>query len=131
MKNKKINKILYTLRIICFLIQFYLIFNLLPKIISVGLIGLIFLTIYIFYIVMIIKELVSKKKKYKYDIIYDFMQIGFVLYLFVINFKIYHDHIYVIKNTLNYFNVNYIIMSLLLIFIIAYSFFELRNRKEK
>ena len=72
-----------------------------------------------------------KKRKYKYDIMYDFMQIGFVFYLFVMNYKIEHDHIYVIKNTLSYFRINYVIMSLLLIFIITYSLCELRLRKIK
>ncbi len=128
---KKISKNIYAIRIIAFIIQFYLMFLLIPRIISVGLFGYLLLIIYIIYDLMIIKELISKKKKYKYDFIYDFMQIGFVFYLSVIIFKIYHDHIYVIKSTLTYFKVNYIIMSLLLIFIILYSFCELRLRKNK
>ena len=128
---KKISIIMYELRIVCFIIQFYLIFLLLPSILSVGLLGYLLIITYIFYDLLIIMELISKKKKYKYDVIYDFMQIGFVFYLFVINFKIYYDHIYVIKNTLSYFRVNYGIMILLLLFIISYSLCELRLRKEK
>lgn len=126
---KKVNKILYGLRIFNFIVQFYLVFLLLPSMLSVGIFGYILIVLYIIYILMIIKELVSKKKKYKYDTIYDFMQIGFVFYLLVINYKIQHDHIYVIKNTLSYFRINYGIMSLLLIFIMVYSLFELRTRK--
>lgn len=126
---KKLNKNTYAIRIFSFIIQFYLMFLLIPKLFSVGLLGYILLIVYIVYDLMIIKELVSKKKKYKYDFIYDFMQIGFVFYLAVINFKIYYDHIYVIKNTLTYFKVNYIIMTMLLIFIILYSQCELRLRK--
>lgn len=126
---KKVNKILYGLRIFNFIVQFYLVFLLLPSMLSVGIFGYILIVLYIIYILMIIKELVSKKKKYKYDTIYDFMQIGFVFYLLVINYKIQHDHIYVIRNTLSYFRINYGIMSLLLIFIMVYSLFELRTRK--
>ena len=126
---KKVNKILYGLRIFNFIVQFYLVFLLLPSMLSVGIFGYILIVLYIIYNLMIIKELVSKKKKYKYDTIYDFMQIGFVFYLLVINYKIQHDHIYVIRNTLSYFRINYGIMSLLLIFIMVYSLFELRTRK--
>ncbi len=128
---KKLNKIMYGLRIFSFIIQFYLVFILLPSILLVGLLGYILLVIYICYNILIITELLSKKKKYKCDLIYDFMQIGFVFYLMVINYKIYSDHIYVIKNTLAYFRINYGIMSLLLIFIIIYSMLELRLRKTK
>ena len=128
---KKISKIIYELRIIGFILQFYLVFCLLPSVLLVGILGYILLAIYIFYDLLIITELVSKNKYYKYDFIYDFMQIGFVFYLIVINYKISSNHIYVIKNTLSYFRVNYGIMSLLLIFIIAYSLFELRVRKNK
>lgn len=127
---KKISKILYGLRLFFFVIQFYLMFLLLPSILSVGMLGYILIAIYIFYDLMIIKEMVSKKKKYKYDIIYDFMQIGFVFYLLVINYKIHYDHVYVIKNTISYFRINYGIMSLLLIFIMLYSQFELKTQKK-
>ncbi len=128
---EKRNKNIYAIRLILFIIQFYLVFILIPNILSVGLFGYIFLIIYFFYNVMILRELLTKKKKYRYDLIYNFMQIGFIFYLIIINFKIYYDHLYVIKQTLGYFNVNYIIMTLLLIFIIIYSLFELRLRKDK
>ena len=128
---KNLSKKIYIVRIINFIIQFYLMFILLPKIFPVGIIGYILIIVYILYDLMVIREIVSKQKKYKYDFIYDFMQIGFVFYLGMINFKIYYDHIYVVKNTLMYFKVNYIIMTLLLVFIILYSFFELRLRKNK
>lgn len=128
---KKLNKIMYGLRIFCFVIQFYLVFSLLSSILLTGLLGYILLAVYIFYDILIITELLSKKKKYKCDFIYDFMQIGFVFYLMVINYKVYSDHIYVIKNTLAYFRINYGIMCLLLIFIIVYSMFEMRLRKIK
>ena len=128
---KKTNKILYGLRICSFLIQFYLVFHLLPSILSIGIIGYGLIMLYIFYDLMVISQLVGKKKKYKYDTIYDFMQIGFVFYLLVITYKIHHDHIYVIKNTLSYFRINYGIICLLLIFIIIYSLYELIMRSDK
>ena len=128
---KKVNKVLYGFRIFNFIIQFYLVFHLLPSILLIGIIGYGLIILYLFYDILIISELIGKKKKYKYDTIYDFMQIGFVFYLIVITYKIHHDHIYVIKNTLSYFRINYGIMSLLLIFIIIYSLYELRSRDDK
>ncbi len=128
---EKKNKLVYAIRIVLFIIQFYLVYLLIPNILPVGIFGYIFLVVYLFYIIMVIRELLSKKKKYRYDLIYNFMQIGFIFYLIVINFKISYDHLYVVKKTLSYFNVNYIIMTLLQIFIIIYSLFELRLRKDK
>ena len=128
---KNIDKIIYAIRIFLFIGHFYLIFVLLNSILPVGLFGYIFLVIYVIYVSMILKQLISKKKKYKYDLIYNFMQIGFIVYLVIINYKIYHDHLYVVNKTLSYFKTNYLIMSLLLIFIIVYALYELKGRKDK
>ena len=126
---KKYNKIVYAIRLFLFIIHFYLMFILIPSIISTGLCGYLLLIVYLIYIVMIINEILLKKKRYKYDLIYNYMQIGFIFYLAIIDFKVYYDHIYVIRKTLNYFNVNYIIMSLLLMFIIIYFLYELKEKK--
>ena len=82
---KNIDKIIYAIRIFLFIGHFYLIFVLLNSILPFGLFGYIFLVIYVIYVSMILKQLISKKKKYKYDLIYNFMQIGFIVYLVIIN----------------------------------------------
>lgn len=127
---KKMNKIIYAIRLFLFIIHFYLIFILINNTLSVGLLAYIFLIIDIFYALVIIWQLIYKKRKYKYDMIYNLMQIGFDIYLSIIIFKIYYEHLYVLNKTLTYFKVNFIIMSILLVFIIVYSFYELSGRKD-
>ncbi len=114
------NKLVYNLKRILFIIHFYLMLFLIPSILKIGITGYIFLLIYFIYILRIILNLLKKKKYNKYDLIYNGMQIGFFFYIGVVAFKVYHDKISVIDSTLTYFRVNYIIFSLLLVFILLY-----------
>lgn len=68
----------------------------------------------------------SKKDIYKDDIIYNLMQIGLSLYILVMFYRINYSAAVVVKETMHYFMINYGIMSILMIFIILYSFIELR-----
>lgn len=113
---------LYQLRIILFIVQFYLIFGILENILQMELIGYAFLFLYTFYIVKIILELLSKKKRYQTDIVYNFLQIGLSIYISIIAFKIYYEKILVTVNTRNYLFTNYVILSLLITFILLYTF---------
>ena len=122
-------KVLYIIRIILFLLQFYLVFSMLNNILQIGLVGYIFMLLYFIYIIKIITELLSKKKSYQKDFVYNFMQIGFAFYLLVIFLKVYFEKIVVIGSTMGYFNINYIILSLLMTFILIYSILELQNNK--
>ncbi len=126
---KKYNKTLYYSRIITFLLQFYLVFMITGNILQVGILGLIFLFIYLVYVFRVLQELISKKEKYKNDLIYNLMQIGLFIYLGVIVFKIYHDHMMVLAYNYSYFVINFVILNLLICFILIYSFFELSKRK--
>ncbi len=122
-------KSIYLIRIILFLIQFYLVFSIIGCILQVGLVGYMFLLLYILYVLKIIMELLSKKTRYQNDFVYNFMQIGLFFYMGVIFIKILSDKLIVIENTKNYFITNYLILSLLLIFISLYSLLELRDSR--
>ena len=67
-------------------------------------------------------ELLSKKKRYQTDIVYNFLQMGLFIYILIVTFKIYYEKILVTASTRNYLFTNYVILSLLIIFILLYTF---------
>ena len=122
-------KAIYSLKTVLFLIQFYVVFWMIEIVLQIGIVGYLFLFMYSLYIIKILFEMLSKKMKYKNDIVYNLMQIGLIFYISVITFKSYYMKMTVIDSTISYFTINYIIVSLLILFILIYSFSELKNRK--
>lgn len=122
-----ITKIGYTIKIILFIIHFYFVFLMLHNILDTKLYGVIFLIVYISFIIKGLDELLSKKDRFKNDLIYNIMQSGVYLYLIIVAFKTYMAKIYVTRVTIGYFKTNYIILSLLIIFIFIYSFLEFKS----
>lgn len=127
---KKIIKISYIIRIILFLIHFYFIFIMLDQILDTKYFGPIFLVAYLGYTVWVLFELISKKKKYKSDLVYNIMQIGLYAYLMVLSIRVSIYNVYVEENTHAYFITNYVILTILLIFICIYSYVEFKNMKK-
>lgn len=123
-------KVLYYLRLFFLIISLFLTFLLIQNITQVGIIGYLYLIIFIIFALLSIKDVLNRTKMMK-DIIYSVMQIGFTLYLGVIVFKTYHDKIVVMDNTIKYFRVNYIILSILLIIIAAYKIMYNKNKFNK
>ena len=127
---ERFNKIVYYFRMLLFVIHFYFIFSVLHNILDMKIYGYIFLIIYFIYIIKSIIELLSKKKRYKNDLIYNLMQIGFFSYIIGISIKIYLNKLYVTNNTITYFKTNYLIASLLIVFIVIYSILSFYNKKK-
>ena len=112
---------------ILFVIHFYFIFMMLPNILDAKIYGIIFLVFYLAFVIKTIIELLSKKGRYKNDIIYNIMQIGLYAYLLVISLKTTVAKVYVTRLTLSYFKMNYIILSILIVFIFVYSYLEFKS----
>ena len=126
---KKLANVIYYIKTLLFVVHFYFIFVMLPSILDTKVFGYIFLIFYFVYIIKTILELLSQKKRYKNDWIYNSMQIGFIAYIVFITLKISINKMYVTNITYSYFRNNFIIMSVLIIFILIYSFIELDNKK--
>ncbi len=118
---KKLVKISYNLKIIFFIIHFYFVFILIDSILNTKYVGPIFLIIYLLFVMINLKEMLSKKKRYKNDLIYNTMQIGLYLYLIIFSLRVNINQLFVNINTNTYFLINYIILSLLLLFIFIYN----------
>ena len=117
---------LYYTRMILFIIQFFLLFYIINSLFQVGWYILFFGVIYLFYVLKIIIEMLSKKLIYQDDWVYNVMQIGVVLYIFVLFYRIKFSYVVVVKETMKYFLINFGIVSILLLFIMAYSIIELK-----
>ncbi len=121
---KKLANIIYWVKLILFVLNFYFIFQMLHNILDTGIFGIIFMVLYLVFVIKILFEILSQKKKYKNDIIYNFMQLGFIFYLYIISIKTCLANVYVTNYTFSYFRINYIILSVLIIFILVYSLLE-------
>lgn len=128
---KKITSISYYFKMFFFIIHFYFVFIMLHNILDVQIYGLIFLIFYLGYVLKFIYELLSKKKRFKTDFVYNLMQIGLMFYLMLISLKTVYGNIFVTKNTLFYFRINYCILSALILFIILYSILMFSNKSWK
>ena len=123
-------KYLYYTRLVFFVAQFILLFLIIDSLFQLGWYAFVFLGLYFIYVVKIVLELLSKKEIYQRDIIYNLMQIGFTFYIFVLFYRVTFSDAIVVKETMKYFMINFGIMSALIIFIVLYSFFELRLSKK-
>ena len=130
---KKLPCITYYIKTFLFIIHFYFVFLTLHNILDTKIYGYIFLLIYFIYIVKNIIELLTKKKRYKNDWIYNLMQISLIIYLIFFSLKTILDKIYVTKITYAYFRNNYIILSVLIVFILIYNiaWFNSKNKNMK
>lgn len=120
----KLAKIIYIIKLLLFIMNFYFMFIMLDNVLDTYIYGIIFIVLYLLFTVKIIYEIISKKLKYKEDIIYNIMQIGFIIYLLIISINTSITKIYVTRITISYFRINYLILSVLIVFILAYSFLE-------
>ena len=123
-------KIFYYLRLLFLIISLFLTFLLIQNITQVGIIGYFYLIIFIIFVLLTIKDVLMQNKSNKKDIIYSSMQIGYVLYLGVVVFKTYYDKIVVMDNTINYFRINYFILSILLIIIALYKIYDNKEKNK-
>ena len=127
---KNVAKIIYAIKMFLFVIHFYFVFMMLHNILDAKMYGVIFLVFYIIFALKIIIELLSKKQRYKNDAIYNIMQVGIMAYLLIISIKTNLDKVYVTRVTMGYFRINYIILSVLIIFIFTYSYLEFKPSKK-
>ncbi len=127
---KTLTKISYIVKLVLFIIHFYFVFLMLHNILDTKLYGVIFLVTYMAFIIKELEELFSKKDRFKNDLVYNVMEIGVYLYLVIVSLKTYMAKIYVTRVTLNYFKTNYIILSILILFIFAYSYLEFKSSKK-
>ena len=126
---KKLAKLVYAVKMFLFIIHFYFVFMMLHNIMDAKIYGVIFLVFYIIFSLKIIIELLSKKQRYKNDFVYNIMQIGILAYLLIIAIKTNLDKVYVTRITIDYFKINYIILTILIIFIFIYSYLEFKSSK--
>lgn len=124
---KKLSKIIYIIRMFLFTINFYFIFTMLENILDTKVYGIIFLILYMLLVIKVFIELLIKKDLCKEDIIYNIMQTGVYLYILVMSIKIIVYNIRVTKITYGYFKTNYLILSILIVFVLIYSYLEFKS----
>ncbi len=127
---KKMAKLVYYLKMLLFIGQFYFVFMMLHNILDTKIYGIVFIIIYLIFAFRILFELVTKQIRYKSDIVYNVMQIGVYFYLILVSFKTSIDKVYVTRMTINYFKINYVILSILIIFIFMYSYLEFKSSEK-
>ena len=128
---KKLSKFIYIIKLSLFIVNFFFLFTMLHNILDTKIFGIIFIIMYIIYSFRIIIELLSKKDRYKNDIIYNFMQIGLIAYIIIVSIKCIISKLYVTNYTLVYFRINYTILSVLILFILIYNLVGFTDKKEK
>ena len=130
MKKEIFSKILYVIRTITFIIHIFLMFNLLYITLRMSYMGIILLIIDIFYILMILVQMIGSKLRYKRDIIYNFMNISYFVYLLVLFIKIKSNYITPYISYI-YLRNNYIILTVLIVIMMVYSKIVVNKRQEK
>lgn len=125
--KKNTSKVIYTIRIILFIIHILMLYMIIPNIVNVGLIGHVFIIIEVIYIMKIILELLSKKECYKDEAYYNIMQIGFYSYIVILWSKLYFNNELFTIQFVRYLKNNYIILSILIIFLILYGILGINN----
>lgn len=126
---KKLAKIIYPIRIILFIIHLLMLYMMIDDIVYVSF-GYLFLIIDIVYVIRVIMELFSQKSLYKKDIYYNIMQIGLYTYIGVLWYRLTFGSIFS-KELLLYLKTNYIILSILFLFLTFYSTILIHKMNEK
>ncbi len=129
-KIELLKKIFYFFRITFFTIHIFVIFQLLYILLRMKYSGIIFLIIDIVYIIIVLTQLVGAKLRYKREILYNIMQIGFYVYFAMFYIKIRTNFV---TPTMSYefLRNNLLVLSLLLIIIMIYSKLIVNKRQEK
>lgn len=131
-KNKLdlLKKILYYFRYITFILHIFVVFQLLYILLRMKYSGILFLVIDIIYIILIITQLLGAKLRYKREIIYNLMQMGFYIYFLMFFYKIKTNFI---TPSLSYefLRNNLLVLTLLLLVIMIYSKLIVNKRQEK
>ncbi len=128
--KKLFKKIFYYLRIIFFFLHFFFLFNITSTLLQIRPLIYLFLLLHFIFCINVIWEMLSKKKIYQEDFVYNLMQIGVYIYFFTIYYRVHYFNVFYMKDTVIYFNINFGILCFLLTFLIFYSNFELKNRKK-
>ena len=132
---KLYQKILYYIRLFLFVISMVLIFININNYLKIGVFGYIFLYIEFIYIITILITILSKRKIYMTDLIFNFMHIGTYVYQIILSIRMFSFKVsMVIKDSLFFYNNNYIILTVLLLTLIFYSsilYKELKKIKVK
>ncbi len=125
-----LKKVLYFLRVTIFTLHIFVVFQLLYILLRMKYAGIIFLVVDILYIIIVLTQLLGAKLRYKKEIVYNFMQIGFYIYFAMFFIKIKTNFI---TPTLSYefLRNNLLVLSLLLIVILIYSKLIVNKRQEK
>lgn len=119
---KLLRKILYYTRIVLFILTLFLLFFTLNNYIKVGWSGYLFLGIVFIYIVVSLMTLLSKKKVFKNDFMYNFMQIATYIYQVILTIKMFSFNVsLLVKESIIFYRNNYLILSILLISLIIYT----------
>ena len=115
-------KILYYIRFILFIASMILIFFTLKNYIKLGIYGYIFLCIEFIYIITILLTMLSKKELYMSDFVFNIMHIGTYLYQIFLSIRMFSYKVsIIIKDSLSFYQNNYIILTILIITLIFYS----------
>jgi len=128
-------KILYYIRLILFITTMILIFFTMKNYIKIGMYGYIYLFIEFAYIITIILTMLSQRKIYMCDFVFNIMHIGTYLYQIILSIRMFSFKVsFVITDSLSFYQNNYIILIILLITLIFYSivlYSELSEKKFK
>lgn len=119
---KSFQKILYYLRLILFIISMFLIFLTIKNYIKIGIIGYLFLVIEFIYIIIILLTILSKRKIYMNDLVFNIMHIGIYIYQTILSIRMFSFKVSLLfKNSLVFYRNNYIVLITLLLTLIFYS----------
>jgi len=124
-----IKKIFYYSRIILFMLYIIAMFLLIDKIFKPNFFSTMFFVLNLFYSIIIILTIVSKKKVFKDSYSFNILNIGFYSYIFMLYKIVISNSFLDILNNEKYFRNNYIMLGILLIGLIIYSL-SLNNTKE-
>jgi len=124
-----IKKIFYYSRIILFMLYIIAMFLLIDKIFKPNFFSTMFFVLNLFYSIIIILTIVSKKKVFKDSYSFNILNIGFYSYIFMLYKIVISNSFLDILNNETYFRNNYIMLGILLIGLIIYSL-SLNNTKE-
>ena len=125
-----IRNIIYYSRYVLFILHNFIVFQLLYIILRMKAFVIIYLILEIIYIIVIITQLLGAKLRYKREIIYNCMQIGFYIYLILFFIKIRTNYITPSLSFIFLRN-NFIVLSILLVIIMIYSKIIVNKRQEK
>ena len=128
---KLLSKIVYCIRMIAFLLHFFLLYGMINTLWQIKPLIYVFFLFHFIFVIRIIIELLSKRGVYKEDLIYNFMQLGVYMYIGILYYRVIYSHVYYMKETIVYFNINFGIITFLWLFLLIYSTYELSKRKEK